>query len=71
MKYEVQIRRIVREDTLIMVDAANEAEALEKAKSEATNVPAENWECYDCEYWNDDDAVILKKDLIKENQGVL
>jgi len=57
MEYDVNIRRIVREDTTIRVTASSEEDALRLAKAEATNIPADKWECYDCNYWADDDAV--------------
>jgi len=54
MKYSVIVRRIVREDTSIEVEADSKEAAQEKAMSLATSVEPEKWDCYDCEYWRDD-----------------
>lgn len=56
MKFEVVVRRIVREDTVVVVEAENEKDAIEKAKLDATSVVPEKWDCYDCEYWTDTEA---------------
>lgn len=59
-KFEVVIRRIVREDTIVHVEAENEKEALRKAYLAAPNVDQKDWDVYDCEYWHDSDGI--KKD---------
>lgn len=53
MTFNVTIRRIVREDTVVTVEAANKDEALNKARLAAPNVPQEKWDGYDCDYWDD------------------
>lgn len=59
MKFAVTVRRIVREDTVIEVEADSVESANAKADAEASSVPAEQWDCYDCKYWRDDDAAVL------------
>ena len=60
MKYEINVRRIVREDTVVVVEAGSAKEAVEKAKLEAQDKDAKDWECYDCEYWTDDGIDVLE-----------
>jgi len=55
-KYRVNVRRIVREDIDIEVEAENEEAAKIEAQALSTG-PEKNWDVYDCEYWFDDDAV--------------
>jgi len=45
------IYRIVREDTVV------EADTIEEAMLLAPNVDASKWDCYDCEYWRDDEIL--------------
>lgn len=52
-KFSVNVRRIVREDTTVVVEAKNRAEAEAAAQLEATCVPLKEWEAYECEYWCD------------------
>ena len=49
-EYRVTVRRIVREDTVLTVQASSESEAKDKAELEATAIPQEQWDTYDCEY---------------------
>ncbi len=55
-KYKVTVRRIVREDTVVEVEAATPDAAREKAKDVASPY-GDEWDCYDCEYWIDDGDV--------------
>lgn len=48
--YKVMVRRILREDTVITVKADSPKMAAEIATGEATSLPQQEWECYDCEY---------------------
>lgn len=54
MEYRVNVRRILREDTNVYIDADSPGEAAKKAKLEALREGAE-WNCYDSEYWVDID----------------
>jgi hypothetical protein len=49
--FAITIRRIVREDIVMMIDAENEEEAKQQAMSQAPN--EQGWDCYDCEYFID------------------
>jgi hypothetical protein len=63
--FNVVIRRIVREDTVINVSAENKDAAIEEAKRLAFHIPTEKWDCYDCEYISDDgDTEELKSNTI-------
>lgn len=53
-KFRVTVRRIIREDVEIEVEADNAEAAIEAAKIDATSVPLEKWDCYDCEYHADE-----------------
>ena len=57
-KYRVTVRRIVREDTVIEVEAETPRAADWAAHVQASDVPPEKWDCYDCEYWSDEDAIV-------------
>ena len=66
-KYWVKHKRYVTEmeEVTIAVEAKDEAEALEKAKTgDGEEV---NWECYDRtvddEYWDEDVEVMTEKDM--------
>lgn len=48
--YSVRVRRIVREDTVIEVQAESEDEAMQQAEIKSTCVDDEAWDVYDCEY---------------------
>jgi hypothetical protein len=52
-KFSITVRRIIREDTVIEIEAENQEEARRKAELEATCVPQEKWDAYDCEYSSD------------------
>ena len=54
-KYAVTVRRVVREDAVVEVEAESPADAREKATLEAPD--SNDWECYDCEYHSDDSDV--------------
>jgi hypothetical protein len=51
--FQIRVGRVVREDTILQVEAASEEVAKSEAKLLATSVPPEKWDCYDCEYWTD------------------
>lgn len=54
MEYCVNVRRILREDTNVYVDADSPEEAMKKAKLEASSLQENfEWDCYDVEYWVD------------------
>lgn len=48
--YKVLVRRIVREDTVITVNADSPKMAADIAVDEATILEPKEWDCYDCEY---------------------
>ena len=60
-EYNVNVRRIVREDTFIKVKASSPEEARKLAEDAAVNISQTGWDCYDCKYWTDDDAAELVK----------
>jgi hypothetical protein len=61
-KFIVTVRRIVREDTQIVIEAKDEKNAVDLAIDEATVVTPDKWECYDCDYFCDlGDAVKVEK----------
>lgn len=49
--FAITVRRIVREDIVMMVDAQSEEEAKQQAMNQAPN--EQDWDCYDCEYFID------------------
>lgn len=49
--FAITVRRIVREDIVMMIDAENEQEAKQQAMNQAPN--QQDWDCYDCEYFID------------------
>jgi hypothetical protein len=62
-KYEVIVRRIVREDITIRLEATSIKNATDLAMDEAlVRLPSE-WECYDCEYFADEDDVHEEEDV--------
>ena len=52
-KFKITVRRIVREDTEIEVEAESRDAARTAAELEATSVPQDKWDTYDCEYWSE------------------
>jgi hypothetical protein len=58
------VRRIVREDTQIVIEARDEKNAVDLAIDEATTVMPDKWDCYDCDYFCDlGDAVKIEPKL--------
>lgn len=53
MKFKVRVRRVVREDVVLEVEATSMTNAIDLAIDEATIVPQEKWDCYDCDYFCD------------------
>jgi hypothetical protein len=51
--FNICVRRVVREDTIITVEAPDFEAARSAAEIEATSVPQEHWDTYDCEYWSE------------------
>lgn len=49
--FAITVRRIVREDIVMMIDAETENEAKQQAMTQAPN--EQDWDCYDCEYFID------------------
>lgn len=58
-EYYVLVGRIVREDIVIKVQATSPQNAVDLAIDEATIEPPEEWHCYDCEYFADENYVKL------------
>lgn len=55
MLFRVNVRRILREDANVYVQAEDEKEAAEKAKLEGSaNPEIYDWQTYDAEYWIDE-----------------
>jgi hypothetical protein len=52
-KFQITVRRIIREDISIEVEAEDRDAAREQAQLKATSRPPEQWEIYDCEYWTE------------------
>jgi hypothetical protein len=48
--FHIRVFRVIREDVFLDVKAQNPEDALDKAQLEATNLPQERWDQYDCEY---------------------
>lgn len=49
--FAITVRRIVREDLVVMIDAESEEQAKQQAMNQAPN--EQEWDCYDCEYFID------------------
>ena len=58
-KFTINLRRILREDANITVEANTIEEAILAARLEGSSNPENyEWDCYDSEYWVDKDDAI-------------
>jgi hypothetical protein len=55
-KFFIRVRRIVREDTTVEVEAADLNAAKQESELIATCIDADKWDCYDCEYWSEEES---------------
>lgn len=56
--FQVRVRRVVREDTIVTVRAASEDEARRLAEMDATSIDQDQWDTYDCDYDSEIEAAV-------------